>query len=96
MLDKLKVLLGITDKDDVLNILIEMCSQDALTYCHLDTVDNKMQPVIMQMVMEKFNKLGSDGVSARSFSGASESYNEDYSGAVYEQLKHFRKVTTIN
>ena len=95
MLDKLKVLLGVTDKDDILTILIDMCSQDAITYCHLDSIETTMQPVIIQMAMEKFNKLGSDGISSRGFSGVSESYTDDYSNAIYEQLKRFRKIITI-
>lgn len=95
MLDKLKILLGVTDADDVLNVLIEVCSQDAITYCHLDSINISMQPVIIKMVMEKFNKLGSEGISSHSFSGVSESYTDDYSNDIYEQLKRFRKLVTL-
>lgn len=97
MLTKIKILLGIsnTDKDGLLQVLIDDCMAFTVDYCNLLAYDTKLDSVVSSMVMEKYNKLGAEGINSRSFSGISESYNNDYSEAIYRQLNKNRKLKTL-
>lgn len=94
MLTKLKLLLGITasDKDDLLNLLIELCKDEAVTFCHLEEYQDKLDSVVINMVIEKFNKIGNEGINTVNYSGVSESFIEDYSTPIVRQLKRHRRL----
>ena len=94
MLNKIKLLLGITatDKDELLNLLIELCKEEAITFCHLDYYDNKLDTVVINMVIEKFNRIGNEGINTVNYSGVSESFIDDYSTPIVRQLKRHRRL----
>ena len=60
MLDKLKLLLGISDAediDDLLVIMMNLCKEEAYTYCNLPEYDSKLDYIVIQMVIERFNRV---------------------------------------
>ena len=96
MLEKIKLLLSKDDNsDELLSILIGLCKDEALMYCNLELYDSKMDFVIIQMVIEKYNRIGSEGATSQSASGASAVYDSFYSDKVKRALNKFRKVKTI-
>lgn len=97
MLDKLKLLLSIADdeKDDMLATLISLCKDEAIAYCNLEEYNERMDFVITQMVIERYNRIGSEGATSQSTSGVSMSYNDFYSEKVRLMLNKFRKVRTL-
>ena len=98
MLDKLMILLGISandDKEELLELLIKNAKAFATFYCNLPEYSSDMDFIIIKMVVEDYNKLGSEGLNSRSFSGVSESYIDGYSEAVLSQLKMFSKKSSI-
>ena len=96
MLNIIKLLLGIsgTEQDELLNALIDLCEQEALDYTHR-TMATELSYVVISMVVERYNKLGSEGITSRSFSGVSESITDNYSEAVIHQLNLKRKIRVI-
>jgi hypothetical protein len=84
MLDKIKLLIGPAANDDeLIELLISQAKSFLLLFCGLDSYDSKYDSLIIRMVIEDFNKRGSEGINSRSFSGVSENYNEDpYSSLV--------------
>jgi len=76
-LDTLRTLLQIDDSQDaLLGALIEQCSEEYLRRTHQDTAD---ESIVNAMVVEKFNRLGTEGVQNIGYSGITESYESDYS-----------------
>lgn len=96
-LEKLKTYLGITDtsKDALLNLLLDECEAFALDYCHIDEATPSLDEVIVLMVLERYNKLGNEGVASATYGGISENFMEDYSEGIYRRLKTFRKVRVV-
>lgn len=92
MLNKLKILLNITDNDtdNILNILIELCTTEAAQIANM-SYEPSMDTAIIQMVLFRYNKLGTEGMAAETYNGASFSYENDYPEAVYRLLRK-RKV----
>lgn len=98
MLDKLMVLLGISandGKEELLELLIKNAKTFATLYCNLPEYSSDMDFIIMKMVVEDYNKIGSEGLESKSFSGVSENYIDGYSAGVLSQLKMFSKKSGI-
>jgi hypothetical protein len=97
MLDKIKILLGLADdsKDDLLNILIALCKDEAVDFCNLTEYSNKLDSAIIAMVVERYNKLGTEGLSSVSTNGITEDYLTGYSEIVRSKLRKNRKVKCV-
>ena len=97
MLNKIKILLGITDdsKDELLSILIGIAKDEAIDFCNLEDYISKLDSAVIQMVIEKYNKLGTEGVSSVSTNGINESYIDGYSESVLSKLRKNRKVKCV-
>lgn len=103
MLEELKLLLGITseDKDELLELLLTLVTQEAKSYTNL-TSTTKLKPAILQMAIFRFNRLGTEGVSSESYAGNSYSYTDSYPETVLNLLdsmkdesKSFKKLVTM-
>lgn len=97
MLEKLKFLLNLNDDsaDELLSILITLSKEEAYIYCNLDDYDSKLDAIVIQMVVEKYNRIGSEGALSQSGSGMSAEYDSFYSEKVVRLLNKFRKVKMI-
>lgn len=92
----IKVIIGspANNKDDVIAYLISGAEDFVKYYCNIYDVTG-MDNVITKMVLEDFNRNGNDGLSSQSFSGISESYNQDYSAQIYKVLNKHRKIKML-
>ena len=96
MLDKVKLLLGITttDEDEILTLLIEMIQDYIVNYCHLSEYSTDLDNIAIQMVLQTYNKIGNAGMTSISSNGHSENYLSDYSEDILTQLRRHRKIQT--
>lgn len=99
MLNKIKLLLGLTNtsKDTLLTELISQCVYEAKLYTHNDSIDasgslGELETAIIQMVIYRYNRLGTEGVSSEGYSGVSFNYMEDYPDMIYSALRSKRKM----
>lgn len=92
----IKILLGITDtsKDELLALLYEQCEAQFLDYTHQESTEGR-EHIITRMVVESYNQLGSEGISAHSFSGVTETPIDGYSSILRGMLKNSRKLRLI-
>lgn len=92
----IKNIIGIpaTNKDTVIEYLISNATGFVMDYCNIDSISG-MDNVLIKMVLEDFNRNGNDGLSSQSFSGVSESYNQDYSEQIYKTLNKHRKIKML-
>lgn len=97
MLDKLKLLLNIQDdtQDELLQVLISLCKDEAFNYCNLPEYSTKLDGAVIQMVIERYNRIGSEGATQQSSSGVSMTYDSFYSDKVRWMLNKHRKVKMI-
>lgn len=96
MLEKVKLLLGIADntKDDLLTLLIEQAVEEAIVYTHNECVD-ELNTSIIQMVVYKYNRIGTEGVDSEGYSGVSFQYTSDYPENIMRGLRVKRKVVLV-
>ena len=93
-LDTLKTLLQIEDtsQDTLLTTLIEQCEAEYLSRTHQSETD---ESVVNPMVIEKYNRLGNEGVQSIGYSGINETYESDYSEAVKKLIRSKTRLVTI-
>lgn len=97
MLEKIKILLGLTNdsKDELLSVLIALCKDEAIDFCNLKEYSAKLDSAIIGMVIERYNKIGTEGVTSVSTNGINESYVDGYSEIVLSKLRKNRKVKCV-
>ena len=97
MLDKIKILLNIQDdaQDELLSTLMGLCREEAYVYCNLPAYNEKLDFVVIQMVIERYNRIGCEGTTSLSSSGVSADYDSFYSDKVVRLLNKYRKVITV-
>jgi len=97
MLENIKLLLGITDasKDSLITLLISKSTQQVLSYCNLLELPLTMESIVEELVIIRYNKLGSEGLQAESYSGISQTFLSDIPLDIKTQLNAYRKLKTI-
>lgn len=92
-LQKIKLLLGIAsnDKDILLGLLIDQAEEFCINYTQQD-IDNIPESIVDQIVVYRYNLLGTEGLNSESYSGMSFNYNQDLQDHIYKQLNRLRKV----
>lgn len=92
MLQKIKTLLAISDnsKDDLLEVLSAVATEEVKAYCNIEDV-SKMESIIIQLVIIKYNRLGAEGLSTENYNGASFSYESEYPPQILAVLNKNRR-----
>lgn len=99
ILEKIKVILGpiasSTEKAQSLNVLIGICKDEAVSYCNLEEYTPALDNVVIQMVLERFNRITNEGVVRTNASGITEEFMNGYSNGVMTMLKKHRKLRVV-
>ena len=97
MLENIKLLLNIQDnsKDNLLNYLISNIKQKILSYTNQIEILPQMEYIVEELVVLRYNKLGSEGLQSESFSGISQTFNQDIPQDIKSQLNQFRRLKTL-
>lgn len=93
LIDNCKLLLGITgtEKDDLLNLLIDNAEEYAVSYTRNQNV-TELSGCIQRIVVYDYNRINTEGLSSESYSGLSFNYAADYPESVLKPLRAHRKV----
>lgn len=94
ILDKVKLLIGVEDKDSLLTLLIEQAESEFLQHTNQHTIPDGTDNLIIDMVVTKYNLIGTEGLSSSSYSGASESYSH-YSPQLKAAMARYKKVRVL-
>lgn len=87
MLDTIKTIIGITDssQDGLLNELLALVSARLMSRIGTETVPDQLSPVVIEVVVARYNRIGSEGPASHSVEGESMSWNNGDDFAPYEK-----------
>lgn len=82
LLNKVKVLLGISSNDntELLNEIIELTKSKILNYIDKTELPEELEFVLVELSIQRYNKIGSEGIASESVDGKSVSYEADFEG----------------
>lgn len=91
MLNKIKKLLGIPDdsKNDLLELFIELCSDEYKSLTHTDNID---EIIVQQMVLYRYQTRGTYGITREGYNGMTFMYTSDYPADLYKLIISKRMV----
>ncbi len=100
MLEQIKLLLNKPTTEDeeldkLLKTLITLCEDEATHYCNLSDYDDALDYIVVEMVIERYNRMGSEGATAQTTSGMSTTYDSFYSQKVVRLLNKHRRVRML-
>lgn len=97
IVEEIKILLG-NSAASFSDALIELCAKQALAeveaYCRRPA-DAELEYTAMRIAVIKLNRIGTEGLSAQTFSGVSESYVEGYPADIMAVLNRKRKIKVV-
>ena len=79
ILNEVKISLGLSssDKDGLLNSLIQRSSQQVKNYIKENSVPQELGYIVTELVISRYNRIGSEGLSSENSDGVSFSYNNN-------------------
>lgn len=97
MLENIKLLLDINDssKDNKLAYLITIAERKILDYTNQPILLAQMESIVEELVIVRYNKLGSEGLQSESFSGVSQTFTTDIPQDIKNQLNMYRRLKTL-
>ncbi|HEP1794298.1 TPA: phage head-tail connector protein [Streptococcus suis] len=89
IIKQVKALLGISDnlQDDLLEVIQELTEAHFMAYTGQEIIPTKLEFVIVEVMVKRFNKLGSEGMSSHGVEGLSMSFDLD-DFASYDKVIH--------
>ena len=92
MIDKVKLLLGLTDasKDELIEVLIDGAVEDAVAITGNKYIQDELPNTIVKMVVYNYNRLGTEGLENESYSGITYNYSDGYPQDILNTLNQKR------
>ena len=83
IVSRMKVLLGITDNADneeLLYEIVEITKSKILNYINRTKIPKELEFVLVELSIQRFNRIGSEGIASESIDGKNVSYDDDFVG----------------
>ena len=78
--------------DELLNDLIEETEEEIKVYIHREDIPIGLEGSLVELVVIKCNRLGTEGINSESFSGVSTSYLDGFPKEIVKKLRSCRKL----
>ena len=94
-LQKVKVLLGIKDElqDEVLEIIESLTLSHFKAYTSQTQVPNELNYIIIEVMIKRFNRIGSEGYTSKGIEGLSLTFNQSDLNEYAKILKQYFPTT---
>ena len=90
MLERLRLILNVKDQDELLNEILTLVVEKLTTYLGEPSVPAQFEWVIIELAVQRFNRIGSEGISSESVDGGSNTYIVDELSPFYPFLDEYK------
>lgn len=80
------------ESDELLNDLIDETQEEIKEFTHRGDIPPSLEGSLIELVVIKCNRLGTEGISSESFSGVSTSYLNGFPKHIEKKLRKCRKL----
>ena len=84
LLNRIKTLLGIPDNDELIYEITELTKSKILNYINEVELPLELEFVLVELTIQRYNRIGSEGIVSESVDGKSVSYED-----VFENYKPY-------
>ena len=78
LLNRIKTLLQINDNDELIYEITEITKEKILNYINEKELPKELEFILIELAIERFNKIGSEGIVSESIDGKNVSYDDSF------------------
>ena len=90
MLERLRLILNVKDQDELLTEILTLVVEKLTTYLGESGVPTQFEWIIVEMAVQRFNRIGSEGMSSESVDGNQNTYIDDELTPFYKFLDEYK------
>ena len=84
LLNRIENLLGVFENKTRINEIIKLTKAKILSYIKEAELPDELEFILIELSVQRYNRIGSEGISSESVDGKSVSYEDDF-----ENYKHY-------
>ena len=84
LLNRIKTLLGIPDNDELIYEITELTKSKILNYINEVELPLELEFILVELTIQRYNRIGSEGIASESVDGKSVSYED-----IFENYKPY-------
>ena len=78
LLNRIKTLLQIQDNDELIYEIVEITKEKILNYINEKELPSELEFILIELSIERYNRIGSEGIASESVDGKSVSYEDNF------------------
>ena len=78
LLNRVKTLLQINDNDELIYEIVEITKEKILNYINEKELPKELEFILIELAVERYNRIGSEGIASESVDGKSVSYEDNF------------------
>lgn len=97
MIQEIKLMLGDAASnytDELIGLCLKQALAEVEAYCNRE-LDYELEVIAQRIAIIKLNRIGTEGLTAQSFSGVNESYQDGYPADITAVLNRKRRIRVI-
>ena len=80
LLNRIKTLLNIEGNENLIYEIVNITEAKILNYINATEMPYELEFVLIELSIQRFNRIGSEGIASESIDGKSVSYDDDFVG----------------
>ena len=80
LLNRIKTLLNIEGNEELILEIVNITESKILNYINTNELPKELEFVLIELSVQRFNRIGSEGIASESIDGKSVSYDDDFTG----------------
>ena len=80
LLNRIKTLLNIEGNENLIYEIVNITESKILNYINATEMPKELEFVLIELAVQRFNRIGSEGIASESIDGKSVSYDDDFTG----------------
>ena len=80
LLNRIKTLLNIEGNEELITEIVNITEAKILNYINAIEMPIELEFVLIELSVQRFNRIGSVGIASESIDGKSVSYDDDFTG----------------
>ena len=80
LLNRIKTLLNIEGNENLIYEIVNITESKILNYINASEMPYELEFVLIELAIQRFNRIGSEGIASESIDGKSVSYDDDFIG----------------
>ena len=78
LLNRIKTLLQINDNDELIYEIVEITKEKILNYINKEELPKELEFILIELSIERYNRIGSEGIASESVDGKNISYDDSF------------------